>query len=339
MEVIRVDSPPAGRIVVRLLDDDGRVGLAEARPVRPSPMVACIEDIRRIAIGAPVDWLSHLMRNLLGEGVPASDPTWLQATVLIENACWDLSARSLGVPLSRLTGGAVRDSVKVCASGWEPSGTGEALHEAARRVVELGFRVLRFDPFGHTTAHPDRAALAIAVRACATVRAAVGPDINLWIGMGGRLRPSEAIRFAQTLERLEPTGLVDSVGPDHRRSVGRVADRSSIPVSWNANILDRHDLYAAIVAGRVDVIDADPGLTGMEATRTLAHIAASEGVRVILRATGGAISRAWSGEIALGLGNLEHLDLTIATDPEPAVVSGGQWMSNERPGIGIDLDR
>ena len=73
----------------------------------------------------------------------------LSAMAGIETACWDILGKSLDAPLHRLLGGKVNERIRAYANGWykgprEPS----FFAERAAEVAALGYRALKFDPFG-----------------------------------------------------------------------------------------------------------------------------------------------------------------------------------------------
>src|SRR3712207_9011876 len=68
---------------------------------------------------------------------------------MFETACWDIVGKALGQPVYNLLGRPVRDKVKAYANGWyRVERTPEEFHEAAKKVVERGYRALKLDPFG-----------------------------------------------------------------------------------------------------------------------------------------------------------------------------------------------
>ena len=111
----------------------------------------------------------------------------------IEQACWDILGKSLGVPVYRLLGGRVRDRVRM----YTHLGMGEVkavyetfdagpLIERAHAVIEKGYRALKvvIVPYSQTlTGLP-------AVRHFASMmqklREAVGPEIDIMVDFHGR---------------------------------------------------------------------------------------------------------------------------------------------------------
>src|SRR5919202_7155821 len=103
-------------------------------------------------------------------------------------ALWDLLGKSVGLPVYRLLGGAVRDFVptKFSVSGLEPVRAAEL----AAWAVEQGFRTMKVKVGIESEGDVAR------VRA---VREAIGPDVRLGIDANGGWAPRVAI---PTIRRL-----------------------------------------------------------------------------------------------------------------------------------------
>ena len=62
---------------------------------------------------------------------------------------WDLKGKALGVPVYEMLGGRTRDRVKLYANGWYRQGMSPAeFAEAAEKTISLGFKGLKFNPWG-----------------------------------------------------------------------------------------------------------------------------------------------------------------------------------------------
>src|SRR6185503_13078198 len=123
----------------------------------------------------------------------------------VEMACWDIVGKALGQPVYRLLGGAVNQRVKAYANGWYTvERSPEEFHAAARRVIERGYRALKFDPFGAGEWDLDGAERRRSIELVEAVRDAVGDDVELMVEMHGRFVPSAAIEIARELEPFAP---------------------------------------------------------------------------------------------------------------------------------------
>ena len=122
----------------------------------------------------------------------------------IEEACWDILGKSLGVPVYQLFGGRVRETVDCYANGWYRSErTPEAFASASAAVVEEGFRALKFDPLGTTKGFFSPGEAARSRQIIAAIRSTVGADVRLLVDMHARLAPSEAVAFIESCADLD----------------------------------------------------------------------------------------------------------------------------------------
>src|SRR5690606_19991750 len=128
------------------------------------------------------------------------------AIAAVELACWDIKGQALGQPVWRLLGGKVRERIKAYANGWYTvERTPEEFHAAARRVIERGYKALKFDPFGPGRWELEYEETMRSISLVEAVRDAVGSETEVLIEMHGRFAPHEAIRIAKLLEPMRPT--------------------------------------------------------------------------------------------------------------------------------------
>ncbi|HEX8199453.1 MAG TPA: mandelate racemase/muconate lactonizing enzyme family protein [Isosphaeraceae bacterium] len=352
--------PPGRRLtIVRLATDAGRVGLGAARLAEPiAPVLAYLgEKGPRLLVGADPFEPGKLAPALRG-GTPArAGGVGAAAAALIEVACWDLIGQALGVPVYRLLGGAVRDRIPACASGWWPQERSpEALAAAAQRVATAGYRALTLEPFGAGDAEPSRAELHGALDRGVAVRAAVGPDVEIVVALGGRFTPAAAVRVARVLERIEPGWLQEPIPPGDPGALRDVARRIRCPVSAGAGLPDRGAFRELLQRRACDLIGPDlTRVGGLGEARTLAALAEVFSLQVALRGAAGPVVTAANLHLAATLPNLravEHVipDIPVASSPGPEVdptrdvISGGPvvvagaFPLPEGPGLGVSLN-
>ena len=122
----------------------------------------------------------------------------------IEEACWDILGKSLGVPVYQLFGGRVRDTVDCYANGWyRTERTPEAFAEAAAVASGPGFRALKFDPRARPRVSSPPGELGRSRDIIAAMRAAAGPGVRLLIDLHARLAPAEAVAFIDLCADLD----------------------------------------------------------------------------------------------------------------------------------------
>ena len=139
-----------------------------------------------------------------------------------EAALLDIKGKALGVPVYELLGDKHRDTVACYANGWfRGAKTADDFADKARAAVAMGFRGLKWDPFGDAWLEMDRAARSRTMGIVEAVRAAVGPDIDLMIEVHGRLNVPTAIAMARELARFHPRWFEEPVPPE---SIDALAD-------------------------------------------------------------------------------------------------------------------
>lgn len=335
---------------VRVHTDEGLSGVGECRMLgHTAALLGYLSEAapRHVVGSDPFDVESLVDRMKHGDYGRAGEIV-MSGIACVEMACRDIVGKALGQPVWRLLGGAVRSRVKAYANGWYTvERTAEEFHAAARRVVERGYRALKFDPFGPGRWELEPAERRRSIDLVAAVRDAVGPDVEILIEMHGRFAPSEAIRIASELTRFEPTWIEEPVPPDNAAALATVAERTQIPVATGERIHDRTEFRELFERRTVDVIQPDIGhIGGIGETRKLAATAETHYVRVAPHNVGGPVLTAANLHLAACTPNFliqehfndfadEHVKQAAPGLPE---VTDGYFDLPTAPGLGVELD-
>jgi galactonate dehydratase len=266
----------------------------------------------------------------------------------VEMACWDIMGKALDQPVYRLLGGAVHERVKAYANGWYTvERSPEEFHAAALRVVERGYRALKFDPFGEgrfELEHDERMRSVALVEA---VRDAVGPEVELLVEMHGRFAPHEAIRVAGLLEEFQPAWLEEPVPPENLKALAKVAEHTPLPIATGERIHDRMEFRELFESQAAGIIQPDVGhIGGILETRKLAATAETHYVLIAPHNVGGPVLTAASLHLAACTPNFkiqEHFndfadqEVLQAAPGLPPVVDG-YFSLPTGPGLGVVLD-
>jgi len=265
---------------------------------------------------------------------------------------WDIVGKALGVPVYNLFGGAFRDKIRVYANGWGGHTYGEAAAqqcaEAACRVVEQGFRALKFDPFPGPwreliSREEERAAVAC-VRA---VREAVGDDVDLLIEVHRRLAPMHAIRLAEMMEEFRPFWYEEPVSSQNLDALAEVRRRIRLPVVTGEELYTKSAFRQVLEKQAADILNPDVcncgGILELKEIAAMAEpysVALSphnyNSTTVGLAATLQASAVMPNFLITEYFLNFEERGRQIA--PEPLTVEDGFISLPTRPGLGITLD-
>ncbi|WP_224337987.1 enolase C-terminal domain-like protein [Haloprofundus halobius] len=122
----------------------------------------------------------------------------------IDSALWDVAGKEFGVPVYRLLGGH-REKIPAYGSTMvgddDPDGLGtpEAYAEFASDLLDEGYRAIKL----HTWMPPYDADPERVIEACRTVRAEVGPDVDLMLDSHHYYSRTEAKRIGQALSDLD----------------------------------------------------------------------------------------------------------------------------------------
>ena len=103
-----------------VLDTDAGVrGFGEAHIVGKTHTVReYLRDVRRHVIGHDVHDIESLYDKLTLLDFGAPGQVTMTGLALVEMACWDCIGRGAGLPVYKMLGGAVRDSIPAYANGW-----------------------------------------------------------------------------------------------------------------------------------------------------------------------------------------------------------------------------
>jgi galactonate dehydratase len=360
LEVLVLGTSWRNLTFLKLTTDDGLVGLGEARLTnRTEALLAYLDAVkRRYVLGIDPFETEKLVRTVVvgDQGRPGEIVT--TALALIEMACWDLKGKALGVPVYQLLGGAVRGSIPAYANGWyRVDRTPDAFGEAANRVVARGYRALKFDPFGTLHGPPNRAELDEVVRLCEAVRAAVGPEVEIFIDMHSRFGVSDAIRVIRALERIDPGWVEEPVDPLDAPGHRRVAEAVGVPVATGERLYHRSEFLPFLEHRACAILQ--PDLThccGIGEVKAIADMAEAFGLLLAPHNVAGPVAMAANLHLAATLPNLRIMetfndfeaDAPLPSgrpgNPVHAAASGcpmvvdGAFALPEGPGWGVSLD-
>jgi len=218
-------------IFVKVETDDGLVGWGECSDGRtPYGVVGCVRDYEPVLIGQDPRNVEKLYWDMYRVSRQSLGGVAHKAIAGIELALWDIKARSLGVSVTGLFGGPLRDKVRVY---WSHCGTSRARHAKelgvpelrsyddvtalGKEVVAKGFTALKTnivipgDParvyqggFDATSGGTDGVAttqiLGWVEKIVGTFRDAVGPDVGVALDLNYNFRTESVQKIAKLLE-------------------------------------------------------------------------------------------------------------------------------------------
>lgn len=255
----------------------------------------------------------------------------------IELALWDLAAKAVGVPVYRLMGGPHRETQRVywshCGTyrvenwklfGVKPLRTMADLADTAREVVKHGYTAFKTniiwpgDPArritqGRLGPHDQLATRDIikqAVAQIATMREAVGPDIDICLDINVNFKPNEAIQLARELEPYNLFWLeIDNQDP-HALAQLKASIRTPICAGEQLLTVRQYRPYFELHA--MDVAMVDMQWQGFSAAKKVADLAETYELNIAPHNYNGHLSTFQSLNLCASVSNVKIME----SDPD-----------------------
>ncbi|HZO55910.1 MAG TPA: enolase C-terminal domain-like protein [Bryobacteraceae bacterium] len=329
-------------VVLRVHTDEGITGLGE---------VSCTA----IWSGEDSATAIHLIHRYLEPALVGEDPRDIERLSIkmrrtlagnpftksgIEIALWDILGKSVGLPVYRLLGGAVRERIpiKMSVSGVAP----ERAAELGRFAVSIGLTALKVKTGIEAEADIAR------VRA---VRAAVGPAFRVGVDANGGWSPRVAI---QTIRRLAEECKIffaeQPVAPLDIQWLVDVRRNVPVPVMADESCYTLQDSMALARAGAADILSLYIGKGGgigparkMAAVAEAAGLTCTVGSNLELGVASAAMAHVAAACPGIGaeefpcdiLGPIAYEHDLLA---QPFDFRDGSMKAPDGPGLGVALD-
>jgi glucarate dehydratase len=365
-------APYALRLILELVDEDGRVGISES-PCTPAIQQA-IEKVGALLIGSdPVRFVPLLLKieQTLGAASEGDrgDAPWDQRVLVhalsaIEVACLDLAGKQLDRSLGDLLGGRVRDRVPFgaylfykhegaggalafdtdpAARGWAAARQARAMtpdeivDQARSMCSTYGFTGIKLKG-GVLPPEEERDTIL-------ALRDAFGPDVPLRLDPNGIWKVETAIAIGRTLE-----GVLEYLEDPTRGQEGMAEARRALRIPFATNMCTTSfaDLPSSIRLGSEDIILSDHHYWGgIRPCVELARLCQVFGRGVSMHSNSHAgISLAAMTHLGSLIPNLDFaLDSHYPWQSEEVIMGGrlevqdGHVAVPEGPGLGVELDR
>jgi galactonate dehydratase len=212
--------------------------------------------------------------------------------------------------------------------------------------VAMGFRGLKWDPFGAAWLEMDRPERNRTIENVEAVRAAVGPDIDLMIEVHGRLTVPTAIAMARALAKFEPRWLEEPVPPESIDALADVRAGSPIPIATGERYCEPERFMELIQKRAVDILQPDIiHVGGMLEAQKIAAMGHARFLPVAPHNPTGPVANAMTLQVAASIPNFCVLE-TIAVDVpwrqeivrESLLFSNNEIAIPSVPGLGLELD-
>ena len=349
--------------LLKIYTDEGYTGVGEATNWPGSQIVeaAAIEVGQRIIGLDPMrtDFIwTKLYRDLNWVGPFGASMCAISG---IDMALLDLKAKVLYVPMYELLGGAFRNQIRLYANYWFTGGGHNAQDyaEQARKVMEAGFKGVKFDPFAHvnylygedlntelglTMEQQNRA-----YDVSKAVREAIGPEADLMIETHAMLNFKTAVIMAERLAALDITWYEEPAGPESATTLRTMRERISSKVSLcvGERHYTRYGIRDLLEKQVVDVIMPDiTRCGGPSEMKKMATMAETYNVLLAPHNPNGPLSTLASAHVCASIPNFFRQEFmfndvpwrdTVIDHPINDMIKDGHFVLSNRPGLGVNL--
>ena len=280
--------------LVRILTDEGVYGLGDPLTAYHAPEVIppLVDYYKEELLGEDPQRISHLWRKMYSATLFwGRSGAALSVISALDNALWDIKAKTHDVPLYQLLGGLANDRVRVYATGASCLHPLERTLEIVRGYVAEGFTAFKLGT-GYRGRDQNSLALDATVRQeeekFAAFRQTVGPDIDIIIDghQGAVTRPwprKTALAVAKAMEPHRVLFFEEPLPFNDPEGYALLRRESSTPIGAGEGFLGLYDFSRYFGLEALDVAQPDVGYHG-GVTETLKIIAAAESheVRVVM---------------------------------------------------------
>jgi galactonate dehydratase len=316
-------------------------------------VAAAVEDLKPFILGDDPTRIEHLYQKLYRQPFFRPGVIGLSAISGIEQACWDILGKQLGVPVYRLLGGAVRDKVRMYThlGGGEMSAVYESFD--ASRVIELALEVVArgytavkvvFVPYSEPLMGAPYAKKLAAVMG--RLREAVGDRVDIMVDFHGRTYPAVAIEYINAIAEYRPYFCEEPVPPENIDALAEVCRAVRVPIATGERLATRHQFREVLEKRAAHVIQPDLcHCGGLLEAKKIAAMAEAYYVGVAPHNPLGPIANAAALHFALSTPNFLIQEDMLADVPwrwevvESSLrTENGYWLPSDAPGLGVTVN-
>ena len=360
-------------VVVKVLTNEpGLYGVGCAtHGERPLAVAAAIDQyVKPLLIGKECDRIEDHWQTAYVASYFRSGVTLNNALSGIDGALWDILGKQCGLPVYKLLGGKVRQAVPLYAHAsakelpelenqvrqWQAQGyrhvrvqlsvpgyaTYGAAGETSKDVRQARPAGISPSPVFEPTPYVNNT-----IKMFEHLRARIGFDVELLHDVHERVPPAQAIQLAKSLEPFRLFFLEDCFAPEDAAWFQHLRSQTSTPLAMGELFVNRHEWLPLVTNRWIDFIRLHvSAVGGLSIARKVAACCEFFNVRTAWHGPGNVSPVGHAVNLHLDLASYnfgiqeQHLfsDTLRELFPGAPEIKGGYMYSNDKPGLGIDVD-
>jgi galactonate dehydratase len=342
-------------IFVKVVTDEaGLFGWGEASlEWKTRAVVGAVEDFAPMLIGEDPRNIEHIYQKLYRHSFFRMGVIGMSAISGLEQACWDIFGKSLGIPVYRLLGGEVRNRVrmythlgggdmKAVYQTFDP----QPLIDLAHEVVARGYTALKvvFVPYSEPLMGKQYVLRFASM--FEQLRLAVGNNIDIMIDFHGRTSPAMAIQYIHAIEEFSPYFCEEPVPPENIPAMRQVREAVRAPIATGERLVSRFEFRELCEQLACHIVQPDLcHCGGLLEAKKIAAAAETYYMGVAPHNPLGPIANAAALHFALSTPNFLIQEDMLTDVPwrwdvvkHGLKMENGYWAKTEAPGLGIEVD-
>ncbi|MGC8565573.1 MAG: enolase C-terminal domain-like protein [Thermoplasmata archaeon] len=335
-------------LILRLTTNEGYVGYGEApTTLMTLPVYEEMKEVARIFDGKDPTEISRNIREFYKHSfyLPVSMES-TSALSAFEIASWDITGKIFGSPVYKLLGGNMRETVKAYANGWYSDCIRpDEFLKKAKEIEKLGYKAIKFDPFGNQYDTIDENHLRNADEILSLLKSET--KLDLLIEYHGRFNANSAIKAGKLLQKYDPLFMEEPVHPDSIESLMKFRKNVSARIALGERVLNKNLFLPYLKNDLVDVIQPDvTNVGGILEAKYSAVLAETFGVDVAYHNAFGPVQTAATLQLDVNIQNFLIQESFENSWPEWKIkflksgyeIENGYYKLSTKPGLGIEVN-
>ena len=342
---------PPRWLFLKIETDEGVFGWGE--PViegRAHTVAAAVDELSDYLIGQdPLQIEKHWQAMYRG-AFYRGGPILMSAIAGVDQALWDIKGKYHDAPIHQLLGGQVRDRIRVYA--WVGGDRPDAIVASAKAAIAGGFKATKMNITEEMQIVDTMATVDQAVERMASLREAVGSDLDIAVDFHGRVHAPMARVLIKALEPYSPFFIEEPVLSEHLEAMAELRKNTHIPIATGERLFSRYDYKRVFTLGAADIIQPDLSHAGgITECKKIADMAEAWDIGLAPHCPLGPIAlaaclqvdavcqNAFIQEQSQGIHYNQSNDLTdYLVDPSVFHYKDGYVDIPQKPGLGIEIN-